>query len=317
MIITGATGLLGSEIIRLSPHSKGLSSSDADLTDPSAVKILSSHLQLPLVTTDCPSVLIHCAARVGGVKANTERVAEFYDDNERMNANVMEAARIAGCKLVSAMSSCIYPDAGHVTYPLTEDQLHAGPPHPSNFGYAYSKRMLDVRARAYRQQWGCNFVNVIPNNLYGPNDNYDLEGGHVIPALIRRFHEAKLLDMPSVTLWGSGRPLREFTFARDAARIILWVAENYNEPEPINIGNPEEISIYKLAEMIRDLTGYKGSIGWDLNKPEGQYRKPTSNHRLRKLGWNGEYTPLLDGLRETVQSFISEYPNVRGVTSGA
>ena len=316
MIITGATGLLGSEIIRLSPHSEGLSSSDADLTDPSAVEVLVSHLQPSSVVTDCPPVLIHCAARVGGVKANTDRVAEFYDDNIRMNLSVMEACHQTGLKLVSVMSTCIYPDTPYVNYPLTEDQLHLGPPHPSNFGYAYAKRMLDVQARAYRQQWGCNFVNVIPNNLYGPNDNFDLEGGHVIPALIRRFHEAKLNGDPSVILWGSGRPLREFTFARDAARIILWIAENYDGAEPVNIGCTEEISIHQLAETICELIGYEGSIMWDLNKPEGQLRKPTSNQRLRDLGWNGEYTPLFEGLKETVQSFISRYPNVRGVTSG-
>ena len=228
MIITGATGLLGSELARLSPHTRGLSSGDIDLTDPNAGTLLISRLRTLFATTDCSPVLIHCAARVGGVKANTDRVAKFYDDNIRMNLAVMEACRHADCKLVSVMSTCIYPDAPHVTYPMTEDQLHLGPPHPSNFGYAYAKRMLDVQGRAYRQQWGCNFVNVIPNNLYGLNDNYDLEGGHVIPALIRRFHEAKLSKAPSVTLWGSGRPLREFTFARDAARIIMWIAENYD-----------------------------------------------------------------------------------------
>lgn len=314
MIITGTTGLLGSELAGLLPHARRLSSIDVDLTDLRAVEIVVSHLRHPLVATDCLPVFIHCAARVGGVKTNMERPAEFYDDNERINVSVMEAARAVGYKLVSVMSSCIYPDAKYVTYPLTEDQLHVGPPHSSNFGYAYAKRMLDVRAKAYRQQWGCNFVNVIPNNLYGPNDNYDLEAGHVIPALIRRFHEAKLSDQPSVTLWGSGRPLREFTFARDAARIILWVVENYNEPEPINIGNPEEISIRELAEMIRDLTEYRGEIEWDTTMPEGQHRKPTSNQRLRDLGWDGEYTPLREGLRETVQSFVARYPNVRGVS---
>ena len=305
--VTGATGLLGSEIINLSQYAKAIGSYDVDLTAIDAPEKLSSMV-------DSRSVLIHCAARVGGVKANTDRVAEFYDDNIRMNLAVMEACRHTDCKLVSVMSTCIYPDAPHVTYPMTEDQLHLGPPHPSNFGYAYAKRMLDVQARAYRQQWGCNFVNVIPNNLYGPNDNYDLEGGHVIPALIRRFHEAKLSGAPSVALWGSGRPLREFTFARDAARIIHWIAEHYDGSDPINIGCTEEISIRELAEMIRDLVGYSGEIEWDLSKPEGQHRKPTSNQRLRELGWDGAYTPLREGLRETVQSFVTRYPNVRGVS---
>lgn len=313
MIITGATGLLGSELIQLSSHSKGLNSSDVDLTDPRAFNVLVSHLRSPLVVTDCSPVLIHCAARVGGVKANTDRVAEFYDDNIRMNLAVMEACRHSDFKLVSVMSTCIYPDASYVTYPMTEDQLHLGPPHPSNFGYAYAKRMLDVQGRAYRQQWGCNFVNVIPNNLYGLNDNYDLEGGHVIPALIRRFYEAKLSRDPSVTLWGSGRPLREFTFARDAARIIAWVAENYDGEDPINIGCTNEISIRSLAEKIAEIIGFDGEVIWDSSKPDGQFRKPTSNRKLRELGWKEDYTSLEDGLTETVQYFKDNYPNLRGI----
>jgi GDP-L-fucose synthase len=189
-----------------------------------------------------------------------------------------------------------------------------GPPHHSNFGYAYAKRMLEVQGRAYRQQFGCNFISVIPNNLYGPNDNYDLNGGHVIPALIRKFHEAMLQGSDEVVVWGTGRPLREFTFSRDAARIILWLAENYDGQEPVNIGNPEQVSIESLAKMIGEEIGFEGLVRFDTSKPDGQYEKPSSNERLRSLGWTGEYTSLRAGLRETIKSFRGRYPNVRGVS---
>ena len=304
-LITGATGLLGSEILALSPGSIGLTSKDCDLTE-------SNHAILTLEDGQVDTV-IHCAARVGGVKANTDYVADFFDDNMKMNMNVLDACRERNLKLVSVLSTCVYPDAPYVKYPLTEGQLHMGPPHQSNFGYAYSKRMLEVQSRAYRQQFGCNFISVIPNNLYGPNDNYNLDSGHVIPALIRKFHEAKTFGYDHVDIWGSGKPLREFTFARDAAKIIIWLSENYDGPEPVNIGNPEQVSIATLAYMIAEEIGYEGGGNFDKSKPDGQYQKPSSNEKLRSIGWKGEYTPLRVGLRETIKSFQSRYPNVRGV----
>jgi GDP-L-fucose synthase len=301
-LITGSSGLLGSEILSLSPFSIGLTSKDCDLTN---------GLQLRLYNDfDC---IIHCAARVGGVKANSEYVADFFDDNIKMNMNILNVCRMKKLKLISVLSTCIYPDSPYVKYPLTEDQLHIGPPHPSNFGYAYAKRMLEVQSRAYRQQFGCNFISVIPNNLYGINDNYHLENGHVIPALIRKFYEAKINDAKSVVVWGSGKPLREFTFAKDAAKIILWLVENYDDVEPVNIGNTEQISIKDLAMMISEEVGYTGNIVFDTSKPDGQYQKPSSNQKLRNLGWNGEYTPLREGLKETIKSFEDKYPNIRGV----
>ena len=303
-LVTGATGLLGSEVVSLSPGSISFNSKNCNLTD-------ASHLRL------CPNgkfdTVIHCAAKVGGVKANTDYVADFFDDNVRMNMNVLDACKHDNLKLVSVLSTCIYPDAPYVKYPLTEDQLHMGPPHRSNFGYAYAKRMLEVQSRAYRQQFGCNFVSVIPNNLYGINDNYDLNSGHVIPALVRKFHEAKVEGKDEVVVWGTGRPVREFTFARDAAKIILWLADNYDGEEPVNIGNPDCVSIEHLAKMIGEEIGYEGYVRFDTSKPDGQYEKPSSNKKLRSLGWNDEYTPLRDGLRETINSFLSRYPDVRGV----
>lgn len=304
-LVTGATGLLGSEILSLSPDSVGLSSKDCDLTE-------SNHTILTLEDGRVDAV-IHCAARVGGVKANTDYVADFFDDNVKMNMNVLDACREKRLKLVSVLSTCIYPDAPYVKHPLTENQLHMGPPHLSNFGYAYAKRMLEVQSRAYRQQFGCNFISVIPNNLYGINDNYDLNSGHVIPALIRKFYEAVLAERDEVIVWGTGRPVREFTFARDAAKIILWLAENYDGEDPINIGNPDWVSIEHLARMIGEEIGYDGHVIFDASKPDGQYKKPSSNEKLMSIGWKGDYTPLREGLRETIKSYVDRYPNVRGV----
>ena len=304
-LITGATGLLGSEIIEIKRSSIGLSSKDCNLS-------VSNHAFLTLEDEQVDAV-IHCAAKVGGVKANTDYVADFFDDNVKMNMNVLEACRAKKLKLVSVLSTCIYPDASYVTYPLTEEQLHFGPPHSSNFGYAYAKRMLEVQSRAYRQQFGCNFITVIPNNLYGLNDNYDLNSGHVIPSLIRKFHEAILAEKDEVVVWGTGKSVREFTFARDAAKIILWLAENYDGEKPVNIGNPEQVSIESLVLAISGEMRYKGSISFDNTMPDGQFKKPSSNQFLRSIGWKGEYTSLLVGLKETIKSFKDRYPNVRGV----
>jgi GDP-L-fucose synthase len=156
--------------------------------------------------------VIHLAAKVGGVKANTDEIVDFYMINSTLNQTLLNTCSLAKAnKVVSLLSTCIYPDAPYVSYPLTEDQLHLGPPHESNFGYAYAKRMVDVMSRAYRQQYGCNFITAIPNNLYGENDNFDLENSHVIPAIIRKVWEAKINKEPSIVCWGDGSPLREYT----------------------------------------------------------------------------------------------------------
>lgn len=301
-LVTGHQGLLGSEIFSLLQDPVGISTSDCDLRHDDFADLIS-----PEVKT-----VIHCAAKVGGVKANSESVADFFDDNIHMNLNVLKGCQRRGVKLVSVLSTCVYPDADYVKYPLTEEQLHLGPPHHSNFGYAYAKRMLEVQSRAYRQQHGCNFVTVIPNNLYGKRDNYHLENGHVIPAMIRKFHESHVRG-EDVTLWGSGKPMREFTFATDAAKIVLWIAKHYDGSHPINIGNTEEISIFHLAHKISDLMNFSGKVKFDASKPDGQYKKPSSNQNLRELGWEGSYTPLHEGLQKTIEFFRNNYPHVRGI----
>lgn len=316
-IVLGATGLLGSEIKTLEINSIGLTSKDCNLLSRHPNDSFKYELSKQHELGNEIDCVIHAAARVGGVKANTDNVADFFNDNINMNINVLDGCATHKKKLVSILSTCVYPDSFYVKYPLTEEQLHVGPPHSSNFGYAYSKRMLEVQSRAYRQQFGCNFVTAIPNNLYGLNDNYDLENGHVVPSLIRRFYEAKLRDDKEVTVWGTGNPIREFTFARDAAKIILWLAENYNGEKPVNIGNPEFISIRNLSLTIAEEVGFEGRIIFDTTKPEGQFEKPSSNNYLRSLGWKEEYTPMNVGLRETINFFKINYSNLRGIKIGS
>ena len=259
--------------------------------------------------------IIHLAAKVGGVKANMEQMADFYTENSYLNQQLLSAAHLGRAKkVVSLLSTCVYPDAPYIKYPLTEDQLHLGPPHTSNFGYAYSKRMVDVMSRAYRQQYGCNFITAIPNNLYGENDNFDLENSHVIPALIRKIWEAKIRNQSTVECWGDGSPLREFTYSADIVKILLFLMNNYDSPEPINIGNTDEYSIKNIVEILCKLLDYNGTIIWNTDKPSGQYRKPSCNKKLLELGWKKQdYTPLHVGLEKTCNWFTNNYPNIRGI----
>ena len=306
ILVTGGTGMVGSTFNNLgSKHTFTLvGSKDYDLSQyASTVQMIDDHN---------PDAIIHLAARVGGVKGNSDFVADFYSQNTRMNVNILDASHRADVKKVlSLLSTCVYPDK--ITYPLTEDQIHNGPPHPSNFGYAYAKRMLDVQSRALRQQYGCNFICAIPNNLYGPRDNFDIETGHVIPAIIRKVWEAKL-NNSQPTFWGEGTALREFTYSKDIAQILLFLLENYNEALPINVGLTNEYSIRDVVYMVCDYLGYKGDIQWDITKPTGQFRKPSNGKRLIALGWREEsYTPLKTGIKETCDWFLDNYPNVRGV----
>jgi len=259
-----------------------------------------------------PDHVIHLAAKVGGIKANSDNLGTFYLDNIRINTNVLEAARKSGCsKVISLLSTCVYPDKA--VYPLTEDQIHNGEPHSSNFAYAYAKRMLDVQSRAYRKQYGCNFITIIPNNLFGENDNYDLNDAHVIPAIMHKVFLAKQSN-EDVVLWGDGSALREFTYSGDLAKIIMFLLDTYNAKEPINVGNTQEYSIRRVAGMIAKNMGFKGSIIWNTDMPTGQLRKPSDNSKLRRRGWGQEdYTPFETALKNSCDWFMQHYPRARGV----
>jgi len=301
-LVTGGTGMVGTALKKILPEAFYIGSKDCDLTDYAATYHLFERLR--------PARVIHLAAKVGGVKSNTDYIADFFRDNMLINTNVLECARIFKAeKLVSLLSTCVYPEK--VVHPLTEDQIHRGAPHSSNFGYAYAKRMIDIQSRAYRQQYGCNYITAIPNNMFGENDNFHLLDSHVMPAIIRKMYEAKLKN-EDVDLWGDGSPLREFTYAGDIARALLLLLNGYSKEEPINIGDTLEISIKELAEKIAIKIGFEGRIVWNASMPSGQYRKPSDNSRFLER-FNMEYTNFDITLTNTCKWFIMNYPKVRGI----
>jgi GDP-L-fucose synthase len=304
ILVTGGQGMIGCALREFIPKAHFLPRKH-DLRDADTVKrIFKSKWHQ----------VIHLAAKVGGVHANMSQMADFYTDNILINTNVLRYA--AEChsveKVVSVLSTCIYPD--QVNYPLTEDQIHNGPPHSSNFAYAYAKRMLDVHSRALREQFGKDFITVVANNLFGENDSFHLENGHVLPAMIRKIHEAKIFNR-KVVLWGDGSPEREFTYSNDFAYAVLFAMEHYRGAEPINIGNTKQITIREAAETICRVSDYEfNAIEWDTSRPMGQPKKPSSNQRFLDLGWkDGFYTDFEEAMRKTIKWFVDRYPNVRGI----
>jgi len=252
--------------------------------------------------------IIHCAAKVGGIKANSEHLGEFYYENMVMNTNVLEAARIAGVKkVVSFLSTCVFPD--DAIYPLTPCQIHLGEPHPSNYAYAYAKRMLEVQSRAYRDQYGCNFVTVIPCNIYGPHDNYNLDSGHVIPSLIHKCYIAKQ-NNTDFEIWGTGKPYREFIYSKDVGYITQWVLENYNDAEPLIVSPDEEVCISVVAQEIAWKMGFEGNITYN-QKMDGQFRKPSNNMTLKALLPDYKFVPLEFGLKKSIDWFVENYEDAR------
>ena len=228
-----------------------------------------------------------------------------------INTNVLEACRIYNVKkVVSFLSTCIFPES--IEYPLTEKKIHLGAPHWSNYGYAYSKRMLDVQTEVYRDQYKLDFVSVIPTNIYGLNDNFNLDSGHVIPSLIHKCYLAKT-NNTEFNVWGSGTPLREFIYSKDIGKLTNWALENYNESEPIIFSTSQEISIKDLVGLIVNIIGFKGDVVWQSDKPDGQFRKPSSNKKLMSYVPDFKFTPIEVGLKETIEHFTQNYPNLRGI----
>lgn len=260
-----------------------------------------------------PNWVIHLAAKVGGLKCNMDNLGSMYTENAYINLNTLEEARLANVeKLVSVLSTCVYPWI--IDYPLEEYKLHLGEPHYSNYGYAFIKRGLDVQSRMYRKQYGCNFITAIPNNLIGCYDQFDYDNSHAIAAIIRKIYEAKKFNKSGVVIWGNGTSYREFLYAKDFAKILIKMLEKYDDLNPLNVGNPEEISIKKVVETVCDILEYKGVIGWDNLKPSGQIRKPSSNSKLLSYGWwkETDYTSFNVALREVLNWFDKNYPdNIR------
>lgn len=303
ILVTGGSGMVGMALKKILPDAIYISSKEADLReDTSASCVINFHQ---------PDIVIHLAAKVGGVLGNKEKIADFFEENMQINLNVLKYSKECRVKkVISLLSTCIYPD--DVKYPLTEDQIHNGFPHSSNYGYAFAKRSLDIQSRVYREQYGCNFITAVPNNVFGPFDNFHLENSHVIPAMIRKIYEAKLKNK-DVILWGDGSPLREFTYSEDIAHTILFLLDNYDGATPINIGNNSEISIKTLAETIASVLQYSGKIIWDTSKPSGQQKKPSLTKKLMDLGYKHKHIVFEDGIERTCEWFVKNYPNVRGI----
>ncbi|WP_098027227.1 GDP-L-fucose synthase [Streptomyces sp. st115] len=254
-----------------------------------------------------PDVVVLAAAKVGGIMANSTYPVQFLEDNLRIQLSVIAGAHAAGTeRLLFLGSSCIYPRLA--PQPIREDALLTGELEPTNEAYALAKIAGIVQTRSYRRQYGASYISAMPTNLYGPGDNFDLETSHVLPALIRRFHEARRDGAPEVTLWGSGSPRREFLHVDDLAAACVRLLEAYDGDEPVNIGCGEDLTIRELAEIVRDVTGYQGRIGWDTSKPDGTPRKLLDVTRLSSLGFKPQI-PLRDGVARTYAWWLGQLPS--------
>ena len=296
--VAGHRGMVGSAIVR-NLQARGhrdilvRGSAELDLRDQVSVHRFMSEQR--------PEYVFLAAAKVGGILANDRFRAEFIYDNIMIQSNVIHAAHLHGVrKLLFLGSSCIYPKMA--PQPLTEGSLLTGPLEPTNEPYAIAKIAGIKMCDAYRSQYGSNFISVMPTNLYGPNDNYDLENSHVLPAMIRKFHEAKLSEAPSVTIWGTGKPRREFLHADDLADACVFLMERYNEPGLINIGTGEDVEIGELAVLIAHIVGFRGEILHDLSKPDGTPRKLMDVSKLHKFGWRHRI-----GLEEGIRNVYAAY----------
>lgn len=250
-----------------------------------------------------PDYVFLAAAKVGGIMANNTYKAEFLYDNLIIESNIIDAAHKNDVKkLMFLGSSCIYPKLA--PQPLKEEYLLSGFLEPTNEPYAIAKIAGIKLCEYYRDQYGCNFISVMPTNLYGPNDSYDLQNSHVLPALIRKFHTAKVTGAPAVTLWGSGSPRREFLHVDDLANACFQLMQTYNKKQFLNIGTGEDLTIKELAELIKNIVGYSGKINWDTSRPDGTPRKLMNVSKVHALGWMHEIK-LEDGIKKTYTNFLT------------
>lgn len=296
LLVTGKNGLVGSQI-------------NADVKIGSEFDLRKTDVCDEVFKMYKPTHVIHCAGKVGGIGSNMNHKGEFFYDNIMINSNVIECSRKHNVeKLVVFLSTCIFPD--NVEYPLNESKIHLGTPHTSNDAYAYAKRMADIQIRAYREQYGLKYTSIIPTNIYGPNDNFSLEHGHVVPMLIHKLYLSQK-NNTDFTVWGSGKPLREFVYSKDIAKLSEWALHNYEEVEPIIFTNSQEISIMDLVDLLVKEFNYKGNVIFDNSKPDGQFRKPSDNSKLKSYLPNFKFTPIEIGIKETVNWFIENYEKAR------
>ena len=306
MYIAGHRGLVGGAVWRHFEregftHLIGASSSELDLRDrPAVFAFFEKHR---------PQVVIDAAARVGGIHANNTYPAEFLSDNLLIQVNIMDAANSVDVeRLLFLGSSCIYPKFAE--QPIREDSLLTGALEPTNDAYAIAKISGIMQVQASRRQYGRHWISAMPTNLYGPGDNFHPENSHVLPALIRRLHEAKEAKLPDVVIWGTGTPRREFLHVDDLASAVLFLLENYDSPETINVGVGDDVSIRELAELVARTVGYEGTLTQDTSKPDGTPRKLLDVSRLNALGWKAKIS-LEDGIAETYRWYLAHLSQLR------
>ena len=299
IFVAGHRGLVGSAIWRELERQGfkrliGRSRQEVDLLDTAAVD--------KFYAESNPEFVFVAAAKVGGILANDQQPASFLHDNLVIQNNIIDGAWRAGAKkLLFLGSSCIYPKLA--PQPLKEESLLTGPLEPTNQWYAVAKIAGIKLCQAYRRQYSCDFISAMPTNMYGPNDNYDLQTSHVLPALIRKFHEAKAAGAGDVACWGTGSPLREFLYADDLARACVFLMQQYSEEQFINVGYGSDVTIRELAGLVGEMVGFKGEITWDTSKPDGTPRKLMDSSRLFALGWKPQ-VDLRTGIRLAYEDFL-------------
>jgi GDP-L-fucose synthase len=301
LLVTGGSGLVGRALQNVCPLATFVSSHDYDLKNPLLVEDMFVRFR--------PTHVIHLAGLVGGVAANMKRPVEFFEDNIIINTNVLHYAHEYNVsRLVSCMSTCVFPN--NVEYPLQPNKIHLGEPHESNFGYAYAKRMLEVQTRAYNTQHNRQWFTVIPTNVYGIHDNYNLESSHVIPALIHKCYLAKRDNTP-LRVWGGGTAIREFIHADDVAFLLSHLIREYTKTEPIILSNPHQRSISEVVQTIAEAMEFTGEIVYDHVGPEGQTRKPSDISPLMELFPNYTYVDFTTGITHAAKWFSANFDSVR------
>lgn len=310
ILVTGGSGLVGKAIgivaeqdAQANEEFVFLSSKDGDLRNLVEVEAI--------FTKYNPTHVIHLAALVGGLFKNLRQNLDFFRDNMQINDNILACChKFKVKKCVSCLSTCIFPDK--TTYPIDETMVHNGPPHDSNFGYSYAKRMIDVLNKGYREQHGCSFTSVIPCNVFGPHDNFNIEDGHVLPGLIHKVYNAKQ-NGEKLTIWGTGKPLRQFIYSLDLAKLFLLVLRDYDDISPIilSVDEEDEVSIKGAAEMIVSAMEFKNGVEYDTTRADGQYKKTASNAKLRKLWPEFKFTPFEQAVKDTCNWFVANYDSAR------
>ncbi|XP_066261599.1 GDP-L-fucose synthase [Euwallacea similis] len=311
ILVTGGSGLIGKAIQTVVAQEGQtdenwvfVGSKDANLCDYNATKQLFEKYK--------PTHVIHLAAMVGGLFHNMSHNLDFLRNNLHMNDNVLQISYETGVKkVVSCLSTCIFPDK--TQYPIDETMIHNGPPHPSNFGYSYAKRLIDVMNQAYHEQHGCIFTSVVPCNVFGPHDNYNPQSSHVIPGLIKKLHDIISEGRDTFTVMGTGKPLRQFIYSLDLAKLFIWVLRNYNETDPIilSVDEEAEVSIKDLAEELAKAFNFQGNVVFDTTKSDGQFKKTASNKKLRKYLPDFQFTPFSQAIQESVDWYKTNHASAR------